>query len=160
MRQDEEDVGARGSAQEDAGVGDEKKKQAVDVTEEQAGDKNAKKKKGLFGRVGLGNKNKAGKTGWTQPERDVSVTPRPEIEDGSDDWLVTNFDPSNPNKIILEGWLSKETNRNSSLLKSNRKRWCVLKHGTLQYFHKKPDSASDIPGGSIDLSTVCSYACF
>ena len=57
--------------------------------------------------------------------------------------------PTDPNQVILEGFLMKETK--GSFLKTFQKRWCVLKYGLLEYFHKKTDkvAASSIPLSSL-----------
>jgi hypothetical protein len=52
-------------------------------------------------------------------------------------------------RVIKTGWLLKETK--GSFLRSCQNRWCVVKYGTLQYFHKTNDKT---PAASINLSTV------
>jgi hypothetical protein len=52
-------------------------------------------------------------------------------------------------KVLMEGWLSKETKGN--FFNSTQKRWCVLKLGNLSYFHKQTDKA---PSASIDLVNI------
>ena len=54
-----------------------------------------------------------------------------------------------PDKVLMEGWLSKETKGN--FFNSTKKRWCVLKLGNLSYFHKQTDKA---PSASIDLVNI------
>jgi len=48
----------------------------------------------------------------------------------------------------MEGWLAKET---TSFLKTTQRRWCVLKHGNLAYYHKKTDVT---PAASIHLADI------
>jgi hypothetical protein len=64
------------------------------------------------------------------------------------------FDPVLQDKVIMEGWLSKETK--GGFFKSTQKRWCVLKHGNLSYFHSQKDAAdkAKAPGVSLQLADI------